>query len=240
MLVRIQALLLDIEGTTTPISFVYDIFFPYVRAQVEEFLTKQHTNPEVQTDLALLREEHRRDVAQGNEPRPWDETQLESIVGYVHWLMDRDRKATGLKSLQGKIWQRGYEIGVLRSQVFPDVSGAFARWKQKGKKIAIFSSGSVLAQRLLFAHTNAGNLTGYITAYFDTTTGPKTEQASYERIGAALGLAPQEILFVSDAVAELDAARSAGLETAHCLRPGNPSLASGTHPVVCTFEEVLP
>jgi enolase-phosphatase E1 len=160
------------------------------------------------------------------------------VVGYVHWLMDRDRKSTGLKSLQGKIWAEGYRSGKLRSVVYPDVPAALERWGRGGIRIAIFSSGSVQAQRSLFANTTAGDLTRYISAYFDTTTGPKTSPESYARIAAALERAPGEVLFVSDVGAELDAAVGAGMRTALCVRgPGAPE-ATGSHPVVGTFDQL--
>jgi len=139
----------------------------------------------------------------------------------VHWLMDRDRKSTGLKSLQGKIWEEGYRSGELKSQVFPDVPLALERWHTAGLKVAIFSSGSVLAQKLLFAHATAGNLMKFIDAYFDTTSGPKTDPRSYRQISSELKLGPQQILFISDVNAELDAAIEAGMQDALCIRPGN-------------------
>jgi enolase-phosphatase E1 len=152
--------------------------------------------------------------------------------------MDRDRKSTGLKSLQGRIWEAGYRSGELLSQVYDDVPRAFARWTSQGKTLAIFSSGSVLAQRLLFAHTTAGDLTGYLSAYFDTTTGPKKEAASYARIAAELGLPLASVIFLSDVTPELDAARQAGVRTALCVRPGNAPAEAGAHRVIRTFDEI--
>ena len=159
-------------------------------------------------------------------------------MAYVHWLMDRDRKSTGLKSLQGKIWEAGYRSGELRGQVYADVVPAFARWQEQNKQITIFSSGSVLAQKLLFSTTPAGDLTRFIRAYFDTTIGPKREAESCRRIAVALGLPPSEILFLSDVDAELDAARAAGIEIALCVRPGNPEAATCGHPLIHIFDEV--
>ena len=153
--------------------------------------------------------------------------------------MDRDRKSTGLKSLQGKIWEAGYRSGELRGEVYEDVPRAFARWKEQQRIIAIFSSGSVLAQRLLFAHSTAGDLTGYLQAYFDTTTGAKQEAESHRRIAEALQSQPPEILFLSDVVAELDAARLAGMQTALCVR-AELSPPAGAHPVIHAFDEVFP
>src|ERR1044072_5475594 len=152
----LRAILLDIEGTTTPIAFVHDVLFSYARDHVREFLA---ANPSAE-DIALLREEQANDVGAP--------TLTNDIAAYVEWLIKLDRKSTPLKSLQGKIWQQGYEDGSLKSEVFADVAPAFERWHQRGLSINIFSSGSVLAQKLLFAHTEAGDLTRFIDGYFDT------------------------------------------------------------------------
>jgi enolase-phosphatase E1 len=154
--------------------------------------------------------------------------------------MDQDRKSTPLKSLQGMIWENGYQRGELRGHVYPDVPAAFTRWKQKGKTISIFSSGSVLAQKLIFAHTEFGDLTLFITAHFDTTTGAKSDPKSYKKIAAALGVAPGEILFLSDSPAELNAARSVGMQTALSARPENPPTGPISHRVIRSFDEVFP
>jgi enolase-phosphatase E1 len=151
--------------------------------------------------------------------------------------MDRDRKSTALKSLQGRIWEEGYRAGQLRGQVYPDVPRAFARWRAQGRDLAIFSSGSVLAQRLLFSGSEAGDLTQAIRAFFDTTTGAKSDPESYRKIAAALGQAPAAVLFLSDVTAELDAARGAGMATRLCVREGNAPEAAD-HPVVRTFDGV--
>jgi enolase-phosphatase E1 len=152
--------------------------------------------------------------------------------------MERDRKSTGLKSLQGKIWEEGYRAGELKSEVYPDVLPALERWRSRGIDIAIFSSGSVQAQRSLFRHTTAGDLTRFIRAYFDTTTGPKTGPESYTRIAAALDHAPADLLFVSDITAELDAARTAGMRTALCVRAAERPGSAGAHLVVQTFDQL--
>jgi enolase-phosphatase E1 len=216
---------------------VVRVLFPYARARVGAFIQAHHGDAEVAADLALLAREQAADDAGGQDPPPW-RASSESAVRYVEWLMDRDRKSTGLKSLQGRIWKEGYEKGELRGQVYPDVPPAFERWRRQDRGIAIFSSGSVLAQRLLFACTEAGDLTRWIDAYFDTTTGPKGASASYERIATALGRPARHILFVSDVPGELDAARLAGIRTALCARDGEP--LAPTHAVIRTFEEVYP
>ena len=150
--------------------------------------------------------------------------------------MDRDRKSTALKSLQGKIWEKGYQSGELRGEVYPDVPGALERWHNRGIEIAIFSSGSVQAQRSLFRSTRAGDLTRFIKANFDTTTGPKPEPQSYSEIAAALRRPAAEVLFVSDVSAELDAARAAGMQTALCIRKPGATATGGTHPVIYDFD----
>jgi enolase-phosphatase E1 len=241
---RVSDILLDIEGTTTPIDFVYQVLFPFARARVKAFLRQHVFFEEVRADMARLLEEQAADERRGLEPPPLRgatlDAQLESAVAYVHWLMDRDRKSTPLKSLQGRIWEEGYQSGELRSQVFPDVPVALERWTQQERDIGIFSSGSVLAQKLLFAHTEVGDLTRFIRAYFDTNIGAKQDPESYRRIATALQRLPSEILFISDVTAELDAAQSAGLKTLLCVRPGNrPQPATSAHPVIHTFAEVF-
>jgi enolase-phosphatase E1 len=152
--------------------------------------------------------------------------------------MDRDRKSTGLKSLQGKIWEEGYRSGELKGEVYPDVLPALERWRSEGIDIAIFSSGSVQAQRSLFRSSTAGDLTRFILAYFDTSTGPKTAPMSYARIAAALERNPSEVLFLSDVVAELDAALTAGMQTALCVRTPESPPPAGAHRVVRTLDSV--
>lgn len=236
--------MLDIEGTTTPIDFVYEVLFPFARTRVEGYLRQNLGSEELRLDLARLRGEYEADVAQKLAPPPWrdgpPDIQVGFIVAYSHWLMDRDRKSTGLKSLQGKIWRQGYLDGELKGRVFPDVPPALKRWHRKDLSISIFSSGSVLAQKLLFANTDAGDLTKFLCGYFDTTMGPKTTEASYRRIAAELRLHPLQVLFISDESTELDAAKSAGMQTALCVRPGNrPQPPSHGHVTIKDFSEIV-
>src|ERR1051325_7448559 len=237
---NIRGLLLDIEGTTTPIAFVYDVLFPFARAHVKDYLSHHLTSGDVRRDVELLCAENANDVAnQLSPPEIADAFKLESIVDYVYWLMDRDRKSTALKSLQGKIWEKGYRSGALKSEVFRDVPLALERWHDNGLQVAIFSSGSVLAQKLLFAHTTGGNLTQFIGAYFDTTTGPKTSPDSYLQISSELQLHPEQILFISDVTAELKAASDAGMQTALCIRPGNLKQPKvNEHREIRSFDEI--
>jgi enolase-phosphatase E1 len=227
----IRGILLDIEGTTTPIAFVHDVLFSYARTHVRDYVAKHFNDEAVRADIELLRDEAEKDGLPTNN--------LDEIVAYINRLIDLDRKLTGLKSLQGKIWHEGYAGGSLRAQVFPDVAPAFARWRAAGLNVSIFSSGSVLAQQLLFAHTEAGDLTPFINQYFDTSVGKKGDAESYQRIAEALKLQPNETLFISDVVAELAAAREAGMKTALSIRPGNqPQDSRDEYRVIHSFDEL--
>jgi enolase-phosphatase E1 len=189
----------------------------------------------VMEDLALLNMENLNEqdtdapriLPPGSDPHMTSLSPAKGIPGilaYVYWLMDRDRKSTALKSMQGKIWKRGFESGELKGTLFEDVPAAFARWSETGR-VAIYSSGSAEAQQLLFRYSNYGDLTPLISGYFDTRTGAKGEAASYAAIAAAMEVAPDEVLFISDAVRELDAAREAGCITRLAVRPRNPPVA---------------
>ena len=195
----IRAVITDIEGTTTSIAFVHDVLFPYAAAQLEPFVRARGADPVVQATLAEL--------GQGGDP-----------VAAARDLMARDVKSTPLKRLQGWIWEAGYADGSLLADVYPDVAPQLRAWRDAGLRLAVYSSGSVHAQKLLFAHTRAGDLTGLFTGWFDTTTGPKTAPASYARIATVLDVRPAEALFLSDAAPELEAARGAGLQAVGIAR----------------------
>ena len=236
----VRAILLDIEGTTTPIEFVQQVLFPYARARVRDYLQRHATNPGVIDDMAALRSEHAAESSSESGLPAWNPAELQSSDSYVQWLMDRDHKSTGLKSLQGRIWDEGYRSGALKgkAEVYADVRPAFVRWRRDGLFIAIFSSGSVQAQRDFFANTNAGDLSPFLYDYFDTRTGPKRESRSYWLIATALHQAPGDVLFVSDVAAELDAARDAGMRTALCVRGRKLDVAANGHPHIRTFDEI--
>jgi enolase-phosphatase E1 len=239
-----KVVLLDIEGTTTPVDFVYQTLFPYARKRLPDYLSQNFSSAEMRPVLAQLHEENAQDIAAGLNPPALStastEAQLASVTDYLYWLMDIDRKSTPLKTLQGEIWQQGYESGELLSEVYTDVPEAFLKWKSQKKNLAIFSSGSVLAQKLLFAHTTAGDLTRHLSAYFDTNIGAKREAESYKRIAEALEQQPQEVIFFSDVVAELDAAQMAGMQTVLCVRPGNaPQSAEHGHSIIHSFNEMF-
>lgn len=227
-----KAILLDIEGTTTPIDFVHRTLFPYAKTHIGKYV-EQHFG-ELAHEIAELVDESSHDATY---TVPVDPTEPGSVAAYLEHLIDADRKSTPLKSIQGNIWKTGYESGELQSIVFDDVPTAFERWTNDGKIIAIYSSGSVLAQRLLFRYTNHGDLTPHISQYFDTTTGGKREPGSYERIAEALGVEPHEIVFVSDIEAELDAAANIGFVTVQPLRDAK-TLPSERHRTVSDFEEL--
>ena len=223
-----KGILLDIEGTTTPIRFVYDVLFPFARAHAHE-----HLNPATEE---ALKSDHDRDLARGLEPLPppWSF----GALAYVHWLIDEDRKTTALKELQGRIWQDGYRRGELRGEVFPDVPPALEGWHRAGIDIRIFSSGSILAQKLIFSTTPQGDLTRFLNGYFDTTTGSKAEASSYTAIADAFAVPAAEILFVSDVVRELAAAAAAGLDVCLAVRPGNPSQPQNSYRSISSFAEI--
>jgi enolase-phosphatase E1 len=233
----LDAIVLDIEGTTTPISFVYDVLFPFARRHLREFLKDHRNSPGVADAVVGLELEWADDVAKGNAPPLWSEINL---AGYVEWLMDLDRKSPALKSLQGLIWERGYGSGELTSEIFADVGPALERWRGAGLRVAIYSSGSVLAQRLLFGHTPAGDLTPLLTGFFDTAVGPKTAADSYRAIAVALDCPPARLLFVSDVVVELNAAHAAGCRTTLAVRPGNPPQPSAPDGgAIRSFNEIV-
>jgi enolase-phosphatase E1 len=237
-----RAILLDVEGTTTPIDYVYSVLFPYARTHVEAFLGARWEEPEVRVAVAGLAEARERE--EDGAPAVLGQAGTPTVVdtaAFVRWLIDRDRKTTPLKTLQGLVWEEGFRAGDLVATVFDDVAPAFARWSAWRVRIASYSSGSVRAQRLLYQHSASGDLARFISAWFDTETGAKGEPTSYERIAASLGLAPREILFVSDVTAELTAARTAGLATRLALRPGNrPQANAEEFRSLRSFAEVVP
>jgi enolase-phosphatase E1 len=227
----VRAVLTDIEGTTTPLSFVHDVLFPYARRRLDAACASG--DPRFAESIRKLREEYDEEGSAAGLPAFGDG------APYAHWLMDRDRKSTGLKQLQGILWEEGYRSGELRAQVWPDVAAAFRAWKENGIRLRIFSSGSVLAQKLLFGHSDQGDLLPYLEGFHDTTTGPKQEARSYAAIAEAFDLPPADILFLSDVTAELDAAREAGMRTGLFVRPGNRPAEENGHAVHRSFSELV-
>jgi enolase-phosphatase E1 len=223
----IASILTDIEGTTSSISFVKDVLFPYARAHLPVFVAAHADEPEVQHWLREASREAGLAVA----------TQPEIIDRLIAWI-DEDRKSTALKALQGMLWKDGYVSGEYRAHVYPEVPARLRVWKAQGKRLYVYSSGSVPAQKLLFGHTDAGDLTPLFSGYFDTETGGKRDAESYRRIAAAIGGAPDTILFLSDIVQELDAARDAGLKTTLLARAPAQCPVAGMHPCVADFDAI--
>ena len=217
-----RLVLTDIEGTTTAISFVHERLFPFAAAALDGFLAARGADGDVAPILA--------EVAAMQPGQP--------VIDTLRGWMASDAKVTPLKALQGLIWRQGYADGRLAGHLWPDVAAALAGWKAGGLRLAVYSSGSEEAQRLLFGHSEAGDLTALFDAFFDTRMGAKREAASYQAIAAALGLATGAILFLSDVAAELDAARQAGCATCQLVREGDGTQPAGHHPIAAEFTEV--
>ncbi|KAL6975412.1 hypothetical protein U1Q18_024208 [Sarracenia purpurea var. burkii] len=227
-----RCIVLDIEGTTTPISFVTDVLFPYARNNVGRHLDATYYTAETQDDINLLRSQVQNDLEQGivgAVPIPSDnagkEEVIAALVANVEAMIKADRKITALKQLQGHIWRTGFQMDELEGVVFEDVPKALEKWHDLGVKVYIYSSGSRLAQRLLFGNTNYGDLRKYLSGFFDTTVGNKKEKSSYIEISESVGVdKPSDILFVTDVYQEAVAAKAAGLEVVISVRPGNAPL----------------
>lgn len=225
---RPRAIVTDIEGTTTPVAFVHETLFPYARDALPGFLARTPRPPAVEAALAEAR------ALAGGEALT-----DEDVVGTLIRWIDEDRKAAPLKTLQGLVWADGYRTGALRAPVYDDVAAALRGWHDAGIVLAVYSSGSVAAQKLLFGHSNHGDLTGLFTAWFDLATGSKLEPAAYTAIAAALDLPPADILFLSDHPGELAAAAEADLAVLRLDRGDPPPAPPGDHPVVTSFAEIV-
>lgn len=235
-----DAALMDIEGTTTSISFVYEVLFPYARENLSAFLTANIGDEAVKADLGLVREQALADRAAGRDaPLPASSDDLDGALANLRWQMDHDCKTTGLKSLQGKIWRAGYADGSIRGHVYPDVPAALQRLEDAGRSTYIYSSGSIAAQKLIFGYSEAGDLLPRIAGHFDTTTGPKKVASSYTAIAEAIGLAPERVVFGTDNPAEAVAAREAGMQVALFVRPGNHPLPEDHGFVTVTSMDAL-
>ncbi|XP_073366060.1 uncharacterized protein [Aegilops tauschii subsp. strangulata] len=230
----LRCVVMDIEGTTTPISFVADVLFPYARANARAHLAATYHTQQTREDVALLRAQINKDLAEGVPgvvPLPpsnaTDQDKvIDALVANVQAMIDADRKLTALKQLQGRVWRRGFESGEMKGEVYDDVVQALAEWDTKGIKSYIYSSGSREAQRLIFGNTaDHGDLRRYLSAFFDTNVGGKKESRSYYEIWQTLGVdSPSQILFLTDVYQEATAARDAGLEVLISIRPGNAPL----------------
>lgn len=225
----IRAIVTDIEGTTSSISFVKDVLFPYARKRLPAFVETHGDRPEVRHWLHEAAKEA--DIIEA--PRQ------EIVELLLRWI-DEDRKSTALKALEGMIWKEGYEAGDYRAHVYPEVAARLQAWRGEGLRLYVYSSGSVPAQQLFFRYSEAGDLTPMFAGYFDTEIGPKREQASYERIAEAIGERPEHLLFLSDVAEELDAARAAGFRTGWLVRPPQAIPAQPRHPAFADFGAVVP
>jgi enolase-phosphatase E1 len=248
-------ILLDVEGTTSSVSYVYDVLFPYARKQLRSFLSQHWKDEKLQRVCEQIAKD-----AGASSFLEWcgtDSSQLNSrtnnaeieiikidknisrVESEVIRQMDRDAKVTGLKELQGLIWTDGYVAGELRSHVYEDVAPALKSWKDAGIDVRIYSSGSVRAQKMFFANSEAGDLVPYLDGHYDTQIGPKRASASYNAIASDIGAPTEEILFLSDVVEELKAASDAGMKAALVVRPGNaPDQEGHGLPLLRSFSEI--
>jgi enolase-phosphatase E1 len=227
--IRARAVLVDIEGTTSTIAFVHEVLFPYADEHLDAYVAAHRAEPAVADAL--------RDAAQlaGLEPGA-DDT---AVLAHLHAWIAEDRKATPLKTLQGLIWAEGFGQTELRAHVYPDAAAGLRRWHDAGLSLYVYSSGSVGAQRVLFANSVHGDLLPLFSGHFDTTVGSKRQAASYRVIAEAIGLAAEDVVFLSDVDAELDAARTAGMQTVRLLRPADtPAGATTAHASAVSFDEL--
>lgn len=244
-----RGILLDIEGTTSSISFVHDVMFPFVRQRLEKFLEVNFSAQKVPgreqavQEASEACEQIARDAGWPSLAE-WSQATgqpaLKLVIAEVKRLMDGDVKATGLKALQGLIWAGGFHEGLLRAHVYPEVIDQIKRWRQSGLDVRIYSSGSIAAQKLFFGHVDGlGNCLDLFSGHYDTTIGSKREPTSYQRVAEDWGLPPGEIVFISDVAGELDAAANAGLQVVASVRPGNaPLSASLPHIRVTSFDQL--
>jgi enolase-phosphatase E1 len=225
----IKAILTDIEGTTSSIRFVKDVLFPYARKRLPAFVETHADDPAVQHWL----HEAAKEAGLVSATR-------EEIVELLTGWIDADRKSTALKALQGMIWKAGYAGGEYRAHVYPDVPARLRAWREAGKRLYVYSSGSVGAQKLFFGHSDAGDLSPLFSGYFDTETGAKRDAASYRRIAEAIGVPAADILFLSDIAEELDAARAAGMQTVLLARAPGRCPDESAHRCVADFDAIEP
>jgi enolase-phosphatase E1 len=222
----IKAIVTDIEGTTSSIDFVHKVLFPYAAKALPDFVRSHRSEPEI---AGLLR-----DVRNGiGEPHA-DVNRLIEVL--LQWIAE-DRKATALKSLQGLIWEQGYRTGALTGHVYADAARNLVKWRNRGIDLYVYSSGSAKAQRLLFRHSDRGDLRSLFSGFFDTRVGAKCDAAAYRAILEHIGLPADEVLFLSDVIEELDAAAATGMNTVQLVRDG--AIRTGQHAVAHDFDQIL-
>jgi enolase-phosphatase E1 len=224
----IRCVLMDIEGTIISVAFVREVLFPYAKHRLAAFLREQQDAPAFRQWAEACQDT----VAQELGQRP----SYEELAGILCRWIEEDRKHPGLKAIQGMIWHEGYRAGAFTPSLYEDVVPVLNRWRRNGLWLALYSSGSEQAQRLHIEHTTDGDLTGLFSNFFDTSIGAKTETASYRRISQILTLSPEDILFLSDIEAELDAAAEAGFNTTQVARAG--TNAGTAHPVCSSFGDM--
>ena len=222
----VGAIVTDIEGTTSSIAFVHEVLFPYASSKLADFVREHQAEPEI---VAILADARREAGAEDGD--------LEALIGIMLGWIREDRKVTPLKTLQGHIWRHGYEAGDFTGHVYEDAARKLREWADDGVDLYVYSSGSVGAQKLLFSHSDAGDLTGLFRGYFDTRIGHKREVDSYREIARRIDRPAEEILFLSDVVEELDAAQDAGLQTLQLVRDDD--VVTGSHPTAADFDAVM-
>jgi len=236
---RYKVILLDIEGTTSAIDFVHTTMFDYAQKNLHGFLNESYEKVETIKALEVFAKDENfaslDDFLNGANSK---EEKINRITHLARQRMTEDSKATGLKALQGLVWQKGFTSGELKGHIYQDVPVAFNRWKKAGIVIGIYSSGSILAQKIYFANTTFGNLENQITHHFDTTSGPKKTHSSYEKITKTLNINAGDILFLSDVTDELDAAKIAGMATGLLIRPGNKPAGNNEHATYPDFNTI--
>ncbi len=236
----IRGILLDIEGTTSSISFVHDEMFPYAKRELDAFLDGHWDEVSVQMACNQIAKDAGYDSAASWFGHLSDDECRNLVREEVARLMEMDAKVTGLKQLQGLIWKSGFHGGELKAHVYEDVPAALETWNKDGLDVRIYSSGSISAQKLFFGHTIKGDLLPLLNGHYDTTTGPKKDAESYRKIALEFGLPAEEILFISDIVAELEAAKDAGLQTLLSIRPGNGEVGDDHgFTEISSFDEVM-
>ena len=236
-------LLLDIEGTTCPVTFVSEILFPFAERELSHYVTEHESDSSQNRSIQDARREWESDQSPESQhlKKQVSELQInkvEGLIQYLKHLISIDRKSTALKDLQGQLWEHGYRKGELKSELFPETAECLRQWHQQKITLSVYSSGSVHAQKLLYRHSSSGNLEALFSHWFDTHTGAKKSSESYAIIAKELKSSPKNIWFVSDNGAECDAARSAGMHTLFSLRDGNPDRDPRDHTVVQSLREV--
>ena len=238
-----QHLLLDIEGTTCPVSFVSDVLFPFAKQELSDYIKQHwdqspHNKPIQAAKKEWLDDPSPASIQIKQQAMKGETEEIDGLIQYLKHLIGIDKKSTALKDLQGKIWEHGYKNGELKSQLFPETAECLREWHEQGLTLAVYSSGSIQAQKLLYRHSTAGDLEKLFSHWFDTHTGPKKSTESYTTIAEQLHSSTNKIWFVSDNGAECDSARSAGMHTLFSLRDGNPDRDPRDHTVVQSLREV--